>query len=73
MECLFCHMKVKKEFRIKKAEYGSAEYEGLRDLWCEVFDDTAAYVDAFYDNFSDVISGYVGVQHCLTLLVFLVL
>lgn len=49
----------KEEFRIKKAEYGSAEYEGLRDLWCEVFDDTAAYVDAFYDNFSDVISGYV--------------
>ena len=48
-----------KGFRIKKAEYGSAEYGGLRDLWCEVFDDTPADVDAFYDNFSDDISGYV--------------
>ena len=49
----------KKGFRIKKAEYGSDEYVGLRDLWCEVFGDTAAYVDAFYENFSSDISGYV--------------
>lgn len=46
-------------FRIKSAEYGSAEYEGLRSLWCEVFEDTPAYVDAFYDNFCGDIMGYV--------------
>ena len=46
-------------FRIKTAEYGSAEYEGLRALWCEVFGDTSAYVDAFYENFEGDIAGYV--------------
>ena len=49
----------KNGFEIKSAEYRSPEYEGLRALWCEVFGDTAAYVDAFYENFSDDIMGYV--------------
>ncbi len=48
-----------KGFEIKTAEYGSAEYEGLRSLWCMVFDDAPADVDAFYENFGDDISGYV--------------
>lgn len=46
-------------FSIRSAEYGSAEYEGLRTLWCEVFGDTPAYVDAFYENFEGGITGYV--------------
>lgn len=49
----------KKNFKIKKAEYGSAEYEGLRSLWAEVFGDTPGYVDAFYENFDNDITGYV--------------
>lgn len=48
-----------KSFEIKSAEYFSPEYKGLRALWCEVFGDTAAYVDAFYENFCDDIKGYV--------------
>ena len=43
---------------IKEIEYGSADYEGLRALWCEVFGDTPAYVDAFYENFGGDIKGY---------------
>jgi GNAT superfamily N-acetyltransferase len=34
-------------------------YDGLRSLWCEVFGDSPEYVDAFYDNFGDDITGYV--------------
>lgn len=49
----------KNSFEIKSAEYLSQEYEGLRALWCEVFGDTAAYVDAFYENFGNDIRGYV--------------
>ena len=49
----------KNGFEIKSAEYLSQEYEGLRALWCEVFGDTAAYVDAFYENFDNDIMGYV--------------
>ncbi|MBQ6439574.1 MAG: GNAT family N-acetyltransferase [Mogibacterium sp.] len=49
----------RKNFRIKTAEYGSAEYEGLRSLWSEVFGDTPDYVDAFYKNFGSSIRGYV--------------
>ena len=48
----------KKDFTIKSAEYGSAEYEGLRDLWYRVFGDTPDYIDAFYNNFDDI-TGYV--------------
>lgn len=44
--------------KIIEIEYGSAEYRGLRALWCEVFDDTPAYVDAFYENFGNDILGY---------------
>lgn len=52
----------KKNFRIKTAEYGTAEYEGLRSLWGEVFGDTPAYVDAFYENFGGDIRGYVVID-----------
>ena len=38
---------------IRKAEYGSEEYEGLRALWCGVFGDGPDYVDAFYENFGE--------------------
>ena len=48
----------KKDFTIKPAEYGSAEYEGLRALWCGVFGDTPDYIDAFYSIFDDI-TGYV--------------
>ncbi len=51
-----------KGFSIKTAEYGSVEYEGLRSLWCEVFGDTPAYVDAFYKNFEDDITGYAVID-----------
>ena len=40
----------------------SCWYSGLRDLWCEVFGDEPAYVDAFYDNWGDDIRGYVAVE-----------
>ena len=43
---------------IIEIEYGSEEYRGLRALWCEVFGDTPAYVDAFYENFGEDIKGY---------------
>ena len=49
-----------KGFEIKTAEPGSAEYEGLRELWCMTFDDTPDYVDAFYENFGGDITGYVA-------------
>ncbi len=45
---------------IRKAEYGSEEYEGLRALWSGVFGDGPDYVDAFYENFGDDITGYVA-------------
>lgn len=51
-----------KRFAIRSAEYGSAEYEGLRSLWCEVFGDPPAFVDAFYENFSGDITGYVMIS-----------
>ena len=43
---------------IREIKYGSAEYPELRTLWCEVFGDEPAYVDAFYENFGDDITGY---------------
>lgn len=43
---------------IKEIKYGSAEYGELRALWCDVFGDEPGYVDAFYENFGDDISGY---------------
>ena len=52
----------KNGFEIKSAEYLSQEYEGLRALWCEVFGDTPAYVDAFYKNFEDDITGYAVIE-----------
>jgi len=48
--------------KIIKIEYGSSEYPGLRALWCEVFDDTPDYVDAFYENFEDDITGYAVID-----------
>lgn len=43
---------------IKEIKYGSAGYPELRALWCEVFGDAPGYVDNFYDNFGDDITGY---------------
>lgn len=40
----------------------SGWYSGLRDLWCEVFGDEPAYVDAFYDNWGNEIRGYVAIE-----------
>lgn len=37
-------------------------YEGLRTLWCEVFSDDPAFVDAMYANFGEDIAGYVAVD-----------
>ena len=51
-----------KRFAIRSAEYGSAEYEGLQSLWCEVFGDPPDFVDAFYENFSGDITGYVMIS-----------
>ena len=50
------------DVQIKEIEYGSADYAGLRALWCEVFGDTPAYVDSFYENFGDDIRGYAVVD-----------
>lgn len=47
-----------KGFEIRTVKYDSPEYEGLRSLWGEVFGDTPAYIDAFYDSFGDDITGY---------------
>ena len=47
---------------IKEIEYGSPDYKELRALWCEVFDDTPEYVDAFYESFGDDIRGYAAVD-----------
>lgn len=46
------------EIAIKEIEYGSVLYPELRSLWCEVFGDDPAYVDAFYENFGDEIRGF---------------
>ena len=43
---------------IREIKFGSAKYPELRALWCEVFDDEPADVDAFYENFGDEITGY---------------
>ena len=48
-------------YRIISANEGSV-YEGLRSLWCGVFGDEPAYVDALYDNFGEEISGYAVVD-----------
>lgn len=37
-------------------------YEGIRKLWCEVFGDSPAYVDAFYRIFAGSITGYAVVD-----------
>ena len=52
---------MEKEFRLKIAD-NNDEYEGLRTLWCEVFSDEPAFVDAMYANFGEDISGYVAVD-----------
>ena len=36
----------------------SPQYDGLRDLWCEVFGDEPEYVDDTYENFGEDIRGY---------------
>ncbi len=46
------------DIKIEEIEYGSAGYSGLKALWCEVFGDAPAYVDAFYENFGSDIMGY---------------
>jgi len=46
-----------KEYTIEKAV--GASYEGLRALWHDVFGDPPEYVDAFYANFGEDITGYV--------------
>lgn len=38
------------------------KYKRLRALWCEVFGDLEAYVDAFYKNFEGEIEGYVALD-----------
>ena len=46
-----------KSFEIKTtAESGI--YEGIRDLWCEVFGDEPEYVDGTYENFGEDITGW---------------
>ena len=40
---------------VKEAE----EYEGLRALWCRVFEDEPGFVDEMYRAFGDEIEGYV--------------
>ena len=50
------------DIKIREIEYGSEEYRSLRALWCEVFGDTPAYVDAFYENFGSDIAGYAAVD-----------
>ena len=52
---------MEKEFRLKIAD-NNDEYEGLRTLWCEVFSDEPAFVDAMYANFGEDISGYVSLM-----------
>ena len=44
---------------IRTAPYGSALYEGLRELWCEVFGDGPEFVDMLYGCFGDDIIGRV--------------
>ena len=36
----------------------SGIYEGIRELWCEVFGDEPGYVDGVYGNFGEDIKGY---------------
>lgn len=43
---------------VREIKYGSEGYQELRALWCEVFGDAPAYVDAFYESFGDEITGY---------------
>lgn len=50
------------EAKIREIEYGSELYPKLRALWCEVFGDTPAYVDAFYENFGSEIMGYAVID-----------
>ncbi len=47
------------KYAIEAAGRGSANYEGLRKLWCETFGDSAEFVDSFYDCFGEDIKGYV--------------
>lgn len=46
-----------KRFTIVTTNDGSV-YEGLRDLWCEVFGDEPSFVDALYSNFGSDVIGY---------------
>lgn len=46
-------------YAIETAAHGSANYEGLKGLWCETFGDSPEFVDAFYDCFGEDIQGYV--------------
>ncbi|MBR2706691.1 MAG: GNAT family N-acetyltransferase [Mogibacterium sp.] len=46
-----------KSFEIRTtAESGI--YEGIRDLWCDVFGDEPEYVDGTYENFGEDITGW---------------
>lgn len=60
---------MKKNYTIEIANTRE-KYEGLRALWCEVFNDEADFIDSMYENFgadqaagkftSDEIAGYVA-------------
>lgn len=47
---------------IEEAEYGSANYDELKELWCGTFGDTDEFVDAFYETFGADICGYVALD-----------
>ena len=49
------------DFIIEIAEYGSASFDELKDLWCKTFGDTEEFVEAFYDCFGDI-EGYVALD-----------
>lgn len=53
--------KNEKEFVILPAKSGSA-YEGLRALWSDTFDDPPEFVDEFYENFGDDVTGFAMVD-----------
>lgn len=50
------------DITIEEIKYGSAGYPELRALWCEVFGDDPAYVDAFYENFGEDIAGFAVID-----------
>jgi len=50
-------MKNDRDFRIESADTNE-RYEGLRALWCEVFNDEPDFVDSMYETLEDI-KGYV--------------